>query len=116
MIFRLSGGHVYDAPEGSVLLEIRDEPVANVLLAIDHACEGEKARRLVEEMGMTPVVPPKANRKAERETCKLRHEVERLFRRLKGCQSIFTRFDKLDLMFPSFRNFALIVETIYDLA
>ena len=91
MIFRLSGGHVYDAPEGSALLEIRDEPVVNAPLAMDHACEGDKARRLIEEMGMTPVVPPKANRKAERETCKLRNEVERLFRRLKGCRRIFMR-------------------------
>ena len=48
---------------------------------------------------------PKANRK-----------VERLFRRLKGYRRIYTRFDELDVMFPGFLNFALIVEMIYDLA
>ena len=64
--------------------------------------------RLVEEMGMTPVVPPKANGKVERncdkDLCKLRNEVERLFQRLKGCRRIRTRFDKLDAMFPGFLN------------
>ena len=35
---------------------------------MDRACEGDKTRRLVEDMGMTPVVPPKANRKAEEAT------------------------------------------------
>ncbi len=69
---------------------------------------------------MTPVVPPKANRKAERdcdrETCKLRNEIERLFRRFKGCRRIFTRFDKLDATFPGFLNLAAVVEMMYDLA
>ena len=46
---------------------------------------------------MTPVVPPNADRKAERNydraIYKLRNEVARLFRRLKGCRRICTRFD-----------------------
>ncbi len=41
-----------------------------------------------------------------------RNEIERLFRRLKGCWRIFTRFDNLAVMFPSFLNFALAVEMI----
>ncbi|MEE0814293.1 MAG: IS5/IS1182 family transposase, partial [Desulfovibrio fairfieldensis] len=36
-------------------------------------------------------------------------EVERLFRRLKGFRRVFTRFDKLDVMFLAFVVFALIV-------
>ena len=39
-----------------------------------------------------------------------RNEVERLFRRLKGFRRIFSRFDKLDVMFLAFVQFALIVE------
>ena len=46
----------------------------------------EQTLRLVETLGMTPVVPPKANWRVERnydcELYKLRNEVERLFRRL----------------------------------
>ncbi|MEP6879906.1 MAG: IS5/IS1182 family transposase, partial [Nitrosospira sp.] len=39
-----------------------------------------------------------------------RNEVERLFRRLKGFRRIFSRFEKLDVMFIGFILFALIVE------
>jgi transposase len=43
---------------------------------------------------------------------KKRNEVERLFRRIKGFRRIFTRFDKLDVMFMDFVVFALIVIAI----
>ena len=41
---------------------------------------------------------------------KRRNEIERPFRRLKGFRRIFSRFEKLDLMFIAFINFALIVD------
>jgi IS4 transposase len=41
-----------------------------------------------------------------------RNEIERLFRRLKGFRRIFSRFDKLDIVFVAFLNFALIVEAL----
>ena len=86
MIFRLSGGNAHDTPEGHALLERWAAPVADAPQAMDRTCEGNETRRLAEEMGMTPVLPPKANRKAERdydqETYKFRNETERLFRRL----------------------------------
>lgn len=41
-----------------------------------------------------------------------RNEVERLFRRLKGFRRIFSRFDKLDVMFMAFIHFALIFEAL----
>ena len=65
---------------------------------------------------MRPVVPPKANRLVkwdyDRTIYKRRNEVERLFRRLKGYRRIFSRFEKLDLMYRAFLNFALIVDMI----
>ena len=39
-----------------------------------------------------------------------RNEIERLFRRLKGFCRIFSRFDKLDVVFLAFLHFALIAE------
>jgi transposase len=48
----------------------------------------------------------------DKELYKKRNEVERLFRRLKGFRRIFTRFDKLDVMFIGFVVFALIVVAI----
>ena len=86
MIFRLSGRQAHDAPEGRALLESWDDRVANAPLAMDRAHDGDETRRLVETLRMTPVVPPKANRKEkwdyDRELYKPRNEVERLFRRL----------------------------------
>jgi transposase len=48
----------------------------------------------------------------DREMYRRRNEVERLFRRLKGFRRIFSRFDKLDVMFVAFIHFALIVEAL----
>ena len=43
---------------------------------------------------------------------KRRNEIERLFRRLKGFRRIFSRFEKLDVMFIAFIHFALTVEAL----
>jgi transposase len=65
---------------------------------------------------MIPVVPPKSNRlhpwSYNRELYKKRNGVERLFRRLTGFRRIFSRFEKLDVVFLAFLNFALIVEAL----
>lgn len=83
-------------------------------LVMDRAYEGEPVRQLAMKLGYTPVVPPKKNRldpwEYDQEMYKRRNEVERLFRRLKGFRRIFSRFDKLDVMFLAFISFALIVE------
>jgi|TARA_B110000495_G_C22441899_1_gene277105 transposase len=85
-------------------------------MIMDRAYEGDETRQLVLDLGMTPVVPPKANRlvkwEYDRTIYKRRNEVERLFRRLKGYRRIFSRFEKLDVMFRAFLNFALIVDMI----
>ena len=83
---------------------------------MDRAYEGDETRQLVLDLGMTPVVPPKANRLIkwhyDRDLYKRRNEVERLFRRLKAYRRIFSRFEKLDVMYRAFLNFALIVDMI----
>lgn len=70
---------------------------------MDRAYEGDETRRLVLEQGITPVVPPKKNRKKpwdyDKEIYKKRNEVERLFCRLKRFRRIATRYDKLDVLF-----------------
>ena len=52
----------------------------------------------------------------DRELYKLRNEIERLFRRFKGCRRIFTRFDKLDATYLGFVSLAAVVEMMHDLA
>ena len=65
---------------------------------------------------MVPVVPPKCNRltkwEYDKELYKKHNEVERLFRRLKGFRRIFSRFDKLDVVFLFFIHFALIMDAL----
>jgi transposase len=46
----------------------------------------------------------------DRAMYKRRNEIERPFRRLKGFRRIFSRFEKLDVMFIGFILFALIVD------
>ena len=48
----------------------------------------------------------------DREMYKRRNEVERLFRRLKGFRRIFSRFEKLDVIFLGYIVFALVVDAI----
>jgi len=112
----LSPGNENDAPCGrQLLLELGPMP-EELPLIMDKAYEGDETRQLVMDLGMIPVVPPKCNRlhpwDYDRELYKKRNEIERLFRRLKGFRRIFSRFEKLDVVFLGFIYFALIVETL----
>src|ERR1700684_1495377 len=116
IIFCLSPGEAHDAPMGrQLLLELGPLPVA-VPLVMDRAYESDETRQLVLELNMIPVVPPKSNRREpwdyDRELYKKRNQVERLFRRLKGFRRIFSRFEKLDVVFLSFIYFAFIIEAL----
>lgn len=83
---------------------------------MDRAYEGDETLQLARELGYVPVVPPNPNRLApweyDRALYRRRNEIERLFRRLKGYRRVFTRFDKLDVLFAGFILFALIVEAL----
>ncbi len=83
---------------------------------MDRAYEGNEMRQLVMDLEMEPVVPPKRNRlfqwEYDRELYKRRNEVERLFRRLKGFRRVFTRYEKLDVMFAAFISFAFTVDML----
>ena len=85
-------------------------------MLMDRAYEGDETRQLVLDLGMIPVVPPKSSRltpwEYDRALYKKRNEIERLFRRLKGFRRIFSRFEKLDVVFLAFLHFALIVEAL----
>jgi len=59
-----------------------------------------------------PVVPPKSNAlhpwEYDKELYKRCNEIERLFRLIQGFRRVFCRFDKLDLIYISFVQLALI--------
>jgi transposase len=112
----LTPGNDHDAPAGRALLEELGPMPEGIPMLMDRAYEGDQTRQLVLDLGMIPVVPPKRNRltpwEYNRALYKKRNEIERLFRRLKGFRRIFSRFEKLDVLFRAFLNFALIVEAL----
>jgi transposase len=116
IVFALSAGHEHDAPHGRALLEDLGPMPEGLPLLMDRAYEGNETRQLVLDLGMLPVVPPKSSRlqpwEYDRALYKKRNEIERLFRRLKGFRRIFSRFEKLDVVFLAFLCFALIVEAL----
>ena len=83
---------------------------------MDRAYEGDHMRATAKELGYTPVVPPKKNRidpwEYDEELYKRRNEVERFFRRIKRFRRIFTRYDKLDIVFAGFILFAMIIDAL----
>jgi len=116
VVFSLSAGNCGDAPEGRALLRKLGSVDHPVHLLMDRAYEGDETRTLAVELGYIPVVPPKSNRKNpwdyDKKLYKQRNQVERLFRRLKRFRRIFTRYDKLDIIFLSFVYFALVVDAL----
>lgn len=113
--FSLSPGQAHDAPAGRELLRTLEPVETPVYMIMDRPYEGDETRQLVLDLGFTPVVPPAPRRVEPWEYDRLmysrRNEIERLFRRLKGFRRIFSRFDKLDVMFMAFIHFALIIES-----
>ena len=117
--FSLSPGNAGDAPEGRKLLNtLENSGWDGVNVIMDKAYEGDETRQLVFDLGMEPVVPPKSNRVApwnySEAIYKKRNEIERLFRRLKGFRRIFSRFEKLDVMFTFFILASLITDTLMN--
>ena len=116
VMFALPAGNCGDAPEGRALLRRLGPVNQPVYLLMDRAYEGDDTRALAAELGYIPVVPPKSNRKNpwdyDKQLYRQRNQVERLFRRLKRYRRIFTRYDKLDVVFLSFVYFALIVDAL----
>ena len=114
--FALSPGQAGDGPQGRKLISSLGSTSREVYLLMDKAYEGNATRNLAIGLGYIPVVPPKENRKEpwdyDKELYKLRNQVERLFNRIKRFRRIFTRYDKLDIMFLAFIFFALIIDAL----
>jgi transposase len=114
--FSLTPGQWHDAPAGRELLRGLPQPEEQVALIMDKAYEGDPTRQLAFDLGFSPVVPPRRHRRRpwsiNDQLYRRRNEIERLFRRLKAFRRIFSRYDKLDVMFTAFIHFALIAEAL----
>ena len=86
------------------------------ILIADRAYEDKQTRTIMKEQGFIPVIPPKKNRKQrweyDKELYKRRNEIERYFCRLKSFRKVFTRYDKLDIMFISVIRLAMIFDAL----
>ncbi len=86
--FQLSPGSCHDDSEARLLIPMLGECFCNngISLLMDKAYEGDEVRSAAIFKGLTPVVPPKSNRKEPREYDKKlyqrRNEAERYFRRV----------------------------------
>jgi len=113
LTFRLSAGNAHDAPEGRLLLNDIYSGFAHPIV-MDRAYEGDETRQKAIQQGFVPVVPPKSNRKNpweyDKELYKHRNEIERYILRIKRFRKVFTRYDKLDVMYAG----VLILAMIFD--
>jgi transposase len=84
-----------------------------VPLLMDRAYADFKTRFTARDLRFQAVVPPKSNaadkREYDKELYKGRNGIERFFRRLKAFRTVFTRYDKLDIIFTGSVLFASII-------
>ena len=100
VLVKLTGGNVADCTAGAELLARM--PACDILHG-DKGYDSDAIRRQVENVGVVPNIPPKANRKWK--NCfspylyRDRNAIERMFCRLKDFCRIATRYDRLAVNF-----------------
>jgi transposase len=86
------------------------EGLAPDYVIADKGYDGDQLIATIEATGAEAVIPPKSNRKVQREYDKIlyreRNHIERLFARLKQCRRIATRYDKTARNFLAFLQLA----------
>ncbi len=100
--FVVTAGQVGDSTQAERLLE--GAQTAHVIA--DRGYDSDRLLQKIEELGAVAVVPPKSNRKEQREydreLYKERNLIERIFNKLKRFRRIATRYDRKALYFRSF--------------
>lgn len=107
--FRLMPGQAHDLREVPALIE--NLPTGSLLA--DRAFDADWLRKALIEKDITPVIPPRSNRKFpakfDKETYKWRHLVENYFKKLKENRGIAMRSCKTDVSFKAFIASAAVV-------
>jgi transposase len=105
--FHLTGGQACDLDGADVLLP---QIEADIVLADKGFDADERVLMPLQNAGKTAVIPPKANRKVQRnydkELYKDRHLIENFFAKLKLFRAIATRYDKTARNFLAAVHFA----------
>ncbi|WP_342259458.1 transposase [Candidatus Tisiphia endosymbiont of Metellina segmentata] len=85
------------------------QDVQNMTVIADKGYDSSAFVESLENKGCKIVIPPKSNRKVQREydkhTYKERYLIECLFGKIKHFRRIFSRFDKASATFLAFLNF-----------
>jgi transposase len=101
----LTAGQRHDSPQAKALIEGYS---AQVLMG-DKGYDDTKLIEAVEAKGMQAVIPPRANRKQQRDydthLYKERHLVECFINKIKQYRRVFSRFEKLSKNYLGFLSF-----------
>jgi transposase len=102
----LTSGARHDAPVFDAVLEHCPAMPQLEYVVMDKGYDSDHIRQHLQDRELTPVIPPKRNRKApiiyEAEQYQLREKVERFFNQLKQFRRIATRYEKLRQTFLAF--------------
>jgi transposase len=105
----LTGGEKADSPQAVPLLT--GVKAAHVIA--DKGYDANGVLGFISAQGATAVIPPKSNRKVQREydreLYKQRNVIERSFNRLKSWRRIATRYDRRSVYFLAFLHLAAAV-------
>ncbi len=108
--FILTGGECHDVTQAEALI---NEIYPAAVLA-DKAYDADRLIFNIAEKNAKAVIPPKANRKAQRhydnQQYRNRNVIERFFARVKQFRRIATRYDKLASRFKSFFSVVASIE------
>ncbi len=88
-------------------------------LLADRAYDCNETRELLKERNIEAVIPSKKNRieqiEHDKQTYKLRNEIERFWRFLKNFRRVFSRYEKLDVNYAGFILLGSIVILLKEL-
>ena len=94
-----NAGAAADITQAVPLLDQVDDRIEPDALLADKGYDSDALVETLQERGITPVIPPKANRREQRKTdfalYRERNLIERFFCKIKQYRAIATRYDKL---------------------
>jgi len=100
--FVITAGQVNDCAQADRLLE----DIETAYVIADKGYDSDRVLEKIEELGASAVIPPRSNRKVQRDydrqLYKERNLIERSFNKLKRFRRLATRYDRKALYFSSF--------------
>ncbi len=104
--FELTSGARHDAPVFEAVLDQCPALPQLTYVVLDRGYDSDQIRQHLRAQEVTPVIPPKRNRKKpisyDPEHYQLREKVERFFNKMKQFRRIATRYEKLRHTFLAF--------------